>query len=210
MASLLKKLFGIAPRVGREAAMDAFNKRYVSFKELLQANADLAGVMAGLDATLRGDKHMETSEVRKQARRAIFHCERMASTLSEMSGQCDISLGSAVHSIAARIEHELDQHTRGDVPQFTLPLSEVDASMAYSVGGKNANLGELRNMLDMPVPRGFSITIRACSTSAGMGASSTRFSTCCDISAISEGLSGSMHLSRRKRFLNRPGVRSKK
>lgn len=163
MASLLKKLFGIAPRIGREAAMDAFNKRYASFKELLQANADLAGVMAGLDATLRGDKHMETSEVRKQARRAIFHCERMASTLSEMSGQCDISLGSAVHSIAARIEHELDQHTRGDVPQFTLPLSEVDASMAYSVGGKNANLGELRNMLDMPVPRGFSITIRACS-----------------------------------------------
>ena len=33
--------------------------------------------------------------------------------------------------------------------------------MAYSVGGKNANLGELRNMLDMPVPRGFAITIKA-------------------------------------------------
>ena len=134
--------------------MEAFNKRYASFKELLQANADLAGVMAGLDATLRGDKHMETSEVRKQARRAIFHCERMASTLSEMSGQCDISLGTAVRAIASRIEHELDQLATGDVPQFTLPLSEVDSSMAYSVGGKNANLGELRNMLAMPVPRG--------------------------------------------------------
>ena len=91
--------------------------------------------------------------------RTIFHCERMASTLSEMSGLCDISLGSAVRSIASRIEHELDQHTRGDVPQFTLPLSEVDASMAYSVGGKNANLGELRNMLDMPVPLGFSVLL---------------------------------------------------
>lgn len=123
MASLLKRLFGIAPRVGREAAMDAFNKRYASFKDLLQANADLAGVMAGLDATLRGDKHMETSEVRKQARRAIFHCERMASTLSEMSGLCDISLGSAVRSIATRIEHELDQHARGDVPAvYPAPL----------------------------------------------------------------------------------------
>ena len=161
MASLLKKLFGIAPRVSRECAMETFNKRYASFKDLLQANADLAGVMAGLDATLRGDKHMETSEVRKQARRAIFHCERMASTLSEMSGQCDISLGTAVHAIATRIEHELDQLATGDVPQFTLPLSEVDSSMAYSVGGKTANLGELRNMLAMPVPRGFAITIRA-------------------------------------------------
>ena len=53
----------------------------------------------------------------------------MASTLSEMSGQCDISLGGTVHSIAARIEKELEQHARGDVAQFTLPLSEVDASM---------------------------------------------------------------------------------
>ena len=59
----------------------------------------------------------------------ILAAGSMASTLSAMSGQCDISLGSAVHSIAARIEKELGQHARGDVSQFTLPLSEVDASM---------------------------------------------------------------------------------
>ena len=33
--------------------------------------------------------------------------------------------------------------------------------MGYSVGGKNANLGELSNMLDMPVPPGFAVTIQA-------------------------------------------------
>lgn len=161
MVSKLKKLFGRKPRISREQAMTAFHRRYTSFKELLQANADLAGILANLNATQQGERHMETSQVRKEARRAIFRCERMAAALNDISSQRHQGLSTAVQSIAKRIEKELDQRASGDVPTLTLDLREVDASMAYSVGGKNANLGELRNMLDMPVPRGFAITIKA-------------------------------------------------
>ncbi|MDD4701572.1 MAG: PEP/pyruvate-binding domain-containing protein [Desulfovibrio sp.] len=161
MVSKLKKFFGRGPRISREQAMTAFYGRYASFKELLQANADLASILANLNATQQGERHMETSQVRKEARRAIFRCERMAATLNDISNQRHQGLNAAVQSIAKRIEKELDQRTSGDVPTLTLDLREVDASMAYSVGGKNANLGELRNMLDMPVPRGFAITIKA-------------------------------------------------
>lgn len=161
MVSKLKKLFGRKPRISREQAMTAFHRRYASFKELLQANADLASILANLNATQQGERHMETSQVRKEARRAIFRCERMATTLNDISSQRHEGLNAAVQSIAKRIEKELDQRASGDVPTLTLDLREVDASMAYSVGGKNANLGELRNMLDMPVPRGFAITIKA-------------------------------------------------
>lgn len=161
MVSKLKKLFGRKPRISREQAMTAFHRRYASFKELLQANADLASILANLNATQQGERHLETSQVRKEARRAIFRCERMATTLNDISTQRHQGLNAAVQSIAKRIEKELDQRASGDVPTLTLDLREVDASMAYSVGGKNANLGELRNMLDMPVPRGFAITIKA-------------------------------------------------
>ena len=162
MLSALKKLLGRAPRMGREEALTVFNKRYASFKELLQANADLANVLAGLNAALDGTRHLEVGEVRKQARRAIFHCETMVGSLGRMSRSSVDELERVLRAITTRIEGELEQRTSGDITQFTLPLSEVDASMAYSVGGKSANLGELRNMLDMPVPRGFAITIRAC------------------------------------------------
>jgi len=161
VVSKLKKLFGRKPRITREQAMVAFHRRYASFKELLQANADLAGILAGLNATQQGERHMETSQVRKEARRAIFRCDRMATTLNDISNQRHQDLHAALQNIAKRIEKELDQRASGDVPTLTLDLIEIDASMAYSVGGKNANLGELRNMLDMPVPRGFAITIRA-------------------------------------------------
>ena len=67
----LKKLLGLKPRISREQAMAAFTRRYASFKELLQANADLAGIMASLNAAQRGERSLETSQVRKEARRAI-------------------------------------------------------------------------------------------------------------------------------------------
>lgn len=160
-ADAVRKLLGLTPRVSREKAMAVFTRRYASFKELLQANADLAGILAALDAAQRGERGLETSQARKEARRAIFQCERMAACLNDISSQRHAELGAVVDAISERIVRELEQHARGDVTSLTLPLGEVDASMAYSVGGKNANLGELRNMLDMPVPRGFAVTIRA-------------------------------------------------
>lgn len=41
----LRKVLGLAPRISREKAMAVFTRRYASFKELLQANADLAGIL---------------------------------------------------------------------------------------------------------------------------------------------------------------------
>ncbi len=42
----LKRLFGLEPRISREQAMAAFGRRYASFNELLQSNADLAAILA--------------------------------------------------------------------------------------------------------------------------------------------------------------------
>lgn len=161
--SLLQRILRVfrPQRLSRDEAMLAFNRRYAFFKELLQANADLAGILAALTQAQQGERSLETSEVRKEARRAVFLCERMAESLNAMSGRRYAALVDASRALGKRIEHELRRHTRGDLRSVTVPLSEVDASMAYIVGGKNANLGELRNMLGLPVPRGFAVTIKA-------------------------------------------------
>lgn len=84
----------------------------------------------------RGERSLEISQVRKEARRAIFQCERMADCLNDIAAQRHAELGVVVDRISERIVRELEQHARGDVTSLTLPLSEVDASMAYSVGGQ--------------------------------------------------------------------------
>ncbi|MDE7371802.1 MAG: pyruvate, phosphate dikinase [Desulfovibrio sp.] len=160
-AERLLRFFRPRRGLSRAEAMAAFNRRYASFKELLQANADLAGILAALTQAQQGERSLETREVRKEARRAVFLCERMAESLNAMSGNRYTELVSAAKALGGRIERELRSHTRGDLRTVTVPLSEVDASMAYIVGGKNANLGELKNMLGLPVPRGFAVTIKA-------------------------------------------------
>ena len=65
MLPLLRKLIGRPPaRPGREQALASFNSRYKDFKELLQANADLAGVLAALDQAQRGDKSIDRKSTR--------------------------------------------------------------------------------------------------------------------------------------------------
>lgn len=145
----------------RHKAMAAFRRRYLSFKELLQANADLALIMAALTQAQLGEKSIQTRELRKQARRSVLLGERMSQALNAMSANRYAILTDVCEKIGARIEKELRKHARGDLPGLTLPLTEVDASMAYIVGAKNANLGEAAAVLNFKIPRGFAISIKA-------------------------------------------------
>ncbi|MDR1855740.1 MAG: pyruvate, phosphate dikinase [Desulfovibrio sp.] len=156
-----RKVAGWGPTIDRETAMAAFRKRYARFNELLQANADLADIMAALDAAQSGERPLDMSHLRGETRKAILQCERMAECLGDLSTRDETAILEIARSIGGRIEGEIERKEKGDVNAITLSLSEVDASMAYSVGGKNANLGELRNMADMPVPKGFAVTTLA-------------------------------------------------
>lgn len=160
----LFSLFSRAPRENaqsRQKAMAAFRRRYISFKTLLQSNADLASILAKLTRAQQGEIGMETSQVRKQARRSILLCQRMARALNDISGNHYPELEEACGKIGQRVEKELRRHVAGDLRAITLPLSEIDASMAYMVGGKSANMGEMRNILGLPTPRGFAVSIKA-------------------------------------------------
>lgn len=69
----------------------------------------------------------------------------------------DQRLAEICASIAERIGH----HRPTSVGALTLPLREIDQSHLDSVGWKAAQLGEIKNRLGLPVPRGFAITASA-------------------------------------------------
>ncbi|MBQ7617718.1 MAG: pyruvate, phosphate dikinase, partial [Desulfovibrio sp.] len=161
MFTKIRQVLGLTPKVDAEKASALFRKRYAIFKELLQCNSNLATIIANLEAVLRGERQAETSQIRKDARQAIVECERMATCLNDISGQRHGNLLKQVNALSAKIEHEIEQQTLGDIPELTLPLAEVDASLTYAVGGKSANLGEMHNALNLKIPQGFAITIQA-------------------------------------------------
>ena len=161
IADFFNKILGRQPAIPREQVMKAFKRRYVSFKDLLQSNTDLANILANIDNALRGNSQYGLSEVRAEATKAVFHAMRMVTSLNAISGNRYTTLEPVVEAISARITAELDERPPLIVDEFTLPLSQVNSEYSEAVGGKSANLGELRNVVGMPIPRGFAVTTAA-------------------------------------------------
>lgn len=164
--SFFRNLKGKKSLPRRELVMRAFKRRYVSFKELLQSNTELADILAAIDAALHGGAPLSESRIRADAARAVFHTMRMAAALNAISGDRHAALISMVEAINERIMAELDDAPPPDVPDLTLPLRGLRASDRAAVGGKCANLGEIAG-LGLPVPRGFAVTTTACAAFLG-------------------------------------------
>lgn len=150
-------------KIPRLDTMAAFRRRYLSFKELLEANARLASIMTNLNRVQQGAVVLDTNGVRTQARRAVVLSKIMARSLNKISENSYPALLTAADKIGEKINKELARHVTGDIKAITLPLTEIDVSLAHIVGNKSANLGEMGNILNLPVPRGFAISTQASS-----------------------------------------------
>jgi pyruvate,water dikinase len=86
----------------------------------------------------------------------------MAKSLDDLSGHHFKTLFPIIERIYARIQEELGKSKEVTVSEWVLPYSKITKDMVESVGGKNANLGELLNRVHLPIPEGFAITTTAC------------------------------------------------
>ena len=65
-----------------------------------------------------------------------------------------------LNQINELITAQLDQKAAPVTEDYVLPYTSINKEMVAAVGGKNANLGEVK-ALGIPIPRGFAITTAA-------------------------------------------------
>lgn len=152
---------GRQARQESEGLLRSFRVHYTHFKDLLQSNAELGTIMAEIDEKLRGTSLFGVSEIRALATRSVFHTMRMVTALNVISANRYANLPEMVEHINARINSVLDSRPQEPVSRITFSLGEVDKSQVDVVGGKCANLGEMRNRANIPTPAGFAITTGA-------------------------------------------------
>ncbi len=147
-----------------DAALRSFRLQYLSFKDLLHSNAELGSIMADISEKIQGTALFGMSEIRAMATRAVFHTMRMVTALNEISANNYPQFPQIVDDIHARIAAILDSRSTPHNAVLTIPLSLVDKSHIDMVGGKCANLGELRNKAGIITPNGFAITTFTCTS----------------------------------------------
>jgi pyruvate,water dikinase len=150
--------FSRDPGEDREAELRAVRDRFESFRGLLDGNKRVLKVIADMEEKSQGEHLFDVNYIRS-SRDELRSC--LADIIERM-----VALGGERYAVLrdrhAAIEAEIDGLLEGrrDVPEddYAIPFARLDRSRADSVGGKSAQLGELRSRLGLPVPDGFAIS----------------------------------------------------
>ena len=157
LLNLFRRKKPSAPAGGEEF----FKKKYQSFKNLLEANNAALEVMSHMEATLEGDYVFDPQFIRASTESILEKVQTIVQELNTLGDNCYAELVKVYQNIAAKIQNETAAAPSGVPISRVLPLSQVDRRLLLQVGGKIANLGEIKNRLQLPTPEGFVLTNEA-------------------------------------------------
>jgi pyruvate,water dikinase len=144
-----------------DALRVAFQERYHHFKLLLNANDKALEIMAEIDEALKGTQPFGMNFVKSRCTLVAINVWQIVEHLNELAPGKYQELFERFREIQKRINPSLrSKHLSKEGP-LVISFEEVDNSLVDTVGSKIANLGEIRNRLDLKIPNGFAITSHA-------------------------------------------------
>ncbi|WP_029461010.1 PEP/pyruvate-binding domain-containing protein [Solidesulfovibrio alcoholivorans] len=159
---------GVFERIGkalhlpiRSKAPVPFVVLFKKFKSILERNNRILTLMADMGDKLGGEYVFDRRYIESACEELADQIFKLVSDLSILNRCRNVPLFVAFENVRQEIADELaGRHHFPDTPA-TLPLSGLRGDMAEAAGGKFAMLGELKNVLQLPVPDGFVVTTRA-------------------------------------------------
>ncbi len=148
-------------RVDQEAQLSRFRSHHIEFRGLLTANNNFLTVVTELEESRMGDALPHPAWVKKQVLRAAVDVHRMVKCLNAISDNRYPKLAERYQAISDELSGRLEGITGMAPSSWVMDLSEIRAEHAWLVGGKMANLGEIRNVTGLPTPQGFAVTAEA-------------------------------------------------
>ncbi|MEW6387320.1 MAG: PEP/pyruvate-binding domain-containing protein [Thermodesulfobacteriota bacterium] len=146
---------------GEEDAQVRLQKRFSFFRELLESNNQALALMADMEEKLTGDFLFDTGYLHIQVGELEKHLARIVGAVNRLTDNRYPELVQIHQKIQDEIHQELLAVREIPDTPYVLPLSALGREDAPAVGGKMANLGEVKNRLGLPVPEGFAVTAAA-------------------------------------------------
>ncbi|MDL1964525.1 MAG: phosphoenolpyruvate synthase [Deltaproteobacteria bacterium] len=163
LLSIFKKIKFKKADISKASHPDSvsFKERYGCFQQLLADNKSILETMADMEEKLSGDYMLDMHYVDTKCNILVEKVQSIIENLNTLSNDKYPGLYDAFEKINSVIENTLIKNIEIPVTDFTIPFEDVTKDMVRSVGGKNANLGEINNRLNLPVPKGFCISAHA-------------------------------------------------
>jgi pyruvate,water dikinase len=142
----------------RETNKELLKKRYLSFQELLTNNNIVLELMADMEEKLTGEFLFDRHYITHKTSEIAAGVKTIIDRLNDISDNKYSSLHETFPDIVSKIEKFLTRGSEIPVSSYTTAFDEITKEMIDRLGGKNANLGEVRNRLRITTPDGFAIS----------------------------------------------------
>lgn len=139
-----------------------FQRKYRSFKDLLTANNRALELIADLEHHFYQDKPFTLDHIVAQTERLIAEVFTIVEDLNALADAKYGDLFDMAEKISVRVLADLVRKSTVEKTNLVFPLEQLSMENAAYVGGKAANLGEVCNRVNLPVPPGFAVTAYAC------------------------------------------------
>jgi pyruvate,water dikinase len=142
----------------KERSRDLLLKKFQSFQDLLSQNNMVLELMADMESKLSGEFLIDRSYIESGITAISKGVKDIIEKLNETSEKRYQGLSDRFNIIHSEVETFLSRGKQVPVSSYTFPFDEITKEMIDRLGGKNANLGEVRNRLRIPTPDGFAIS----------------------------------------------------
>ncbi|MBI4796094.1 MAG: phosphoenolpyruvate synthase, partial [Deltaproteobacteria bacterium] len=139
----------------------ALAEKYANFQRLLGANNAVLTLMADMEEKLSGDFLFDLQYIRASVSQLGAETATLVEALNNLGDHRYGALVDSFRRIIGEVEDVLSR--RREIPKAPLIMSldQLNLEDAEKVGGKSANLGEVKNRVGLPVPPGFAISTYA-------------------------------------------------
>ncbi|WAC08245.1 MAG: PEP-utilizing enzyme [Thermodesulfobacteriota bacterium] len=143
---------------------EIFRQRFENYQEILKANRDALELMADTQQKLSGNYLFDRNYLFTTTSLLESSVQKIVEQLNLLADQPYKGLNEALKKIMALIKKELQKPQVIQPYPFTIPFREIKRNTVAAVGEKCANLGEIQNVVGLPVPPGFAISTYAFQT----------------------------------------------
>ena len=146
---------------GSDQALMELREKFSHFLSILEKNNQVLKIISDMEEKARGEYLFDINYIRGILAGIQDHVLSMVEEMIALGGEQYSSLREPYYDIEAEVDHLLPTCRPIQADQYTLPFDSLGRKRACSVGGKNAQLGEMKVELGLPVPEGFAITVWA-------------------------------------------------
>lgn len=140
---------------------EVLTKRFQLFQKLLTSNNNVLELMADFSEKLSGEYLFDRAYIEQNIQKISEGVKEIIINLNRLSSNKYDSLNERYHAITTELDNLLTRRFKGLGDFYVKPFEEITKDMLEDFGGKNANLGEVRNRLSLSTPDGFAISARA-------------------------------------------------